>query len=161
MNSLRSLSLALLAFLLTGCAESRQTTEVNPTPHQAFREIEWQLVSFQLDNEPVTIPETATVTFNIDQKDAVSGNAAVNRYNGKVVIDDEGSCQWDAAIATTRMAGPPELMTLEHSFTTALPTTSKLTVSSDGESLSLANEDGTTTLVFSKSAVQDEPGEEP
>jgi heat shock protein HslJ len=73
----------------------------------------WRLV--EIDGEPVDPNAPNGIRFDHGR---VSGMVGVNRFNGSYTVSgDTIEC---GPAATTRMAGPPELMTLENHFLAAL-----------------------------------------
>jgi heat shock protein HslJ len=69
----------------------------------------------------------------------LTGDASVNRYTTGYTTSGE-TMSIDAAIATTRMAGPEELMRQEAAYLAALPQTA--TYSIEGDDLWLRDADG-------------------
>ena len=81
---------------------------------------EWRLVRWTADGNPVTLVQGPKVTFAVTPEGNVSGSASVNRYVGKVTLTDAGKVTWGGGFATTRMAGPPQLMDQETRYLAAL-----------------------------------------
>jgi putative lipoprotein len=73
----------------------------------------WRLV--EIDGEPVVPDSPGEIRFGDGQ---VSGRVGVNRFNGSYTLTG-GTIEFGPA-ATTRMAGPAELMDLERRFHQAL-----------------------------------------
>lgn len=84
-------------------------------------------------------------TIQIDQEGKVSGFSSVNRYFGKMDIDDRGSITW-SPLGSTRMAGPEDLMQQEDAFLKALAKTTQ--GQRKEKHLILQNKEGLTILVF-------------
>jgi heat shock protein HslJ len=63
---------------------------------------------------------SSTITAVFGEDKSLTGNAGVNTYNGQYSASN-GKITIDPAIATTRMAGPPDLMTQEQEYLAALP----------------------------------------
>ena len=80
---------------------------------QAVVEGDWLLV--EIDGEPIDIDAPRSVRF---ESDRVTGQVGVNRFTGSFTID--GNVLEIGPAASTRMAGPPELMDLEHRFLSQL-----------------------------------------
>jgi heat shock protein HslJ len=76
----------------------------------------------------------------------VSGESAVNSYTGSYKLAPHGGIEFSKAFATTRMAGPPELMDLENSFLNALSSVERFHTTGGG--LALFNEAKTVVLEF-------------
>jgi heat shock protein HslJ len=91
----------------------------------------------------VAASSTITAVFAAD--DSLSGNAGVNTYNGKYTADN-GSIQIDPAIATTMMAGDPEIMAQESAYLAALPKATKYKI--EGSTLTLRDDGGAAMAVY-------------
>ena len=75
----------------------------------------------------------------------VSGFASINRYSGSMQLDDQGGAPW-SQLASTRMAGPPELMQQESIFLEALQRVQRLSL--EGIHLHAQSEEDQVELVF-------------
>jgi heat shock protein HslJ len=64
--------------------------------------------------------ETSTITAVFGEDQSLTGNAGVNTYTGKYSADN-GAIKIDSGIATTKMAGDPEVMAQEAAYLAALP----------------------------------------
>jgi heat shock protein HslJ len=78
-----------------------------------------------------------TAVFGAD--DSLTGNAGVNKCNGTYVAD-KGTIKIDAAIASTMMAGDPEIMAQEAAYLAALPKATTYEI--DGSTLTLRDSTG-------------------
>lgn len=100
--------------LFTGCA-SRVARKAPPSLPAG----PWALV--ELNEKPVTVvnlSQQPTMLFDAEGG-RVSGHAGVNRYNGSYT--QNGTAMSFGPAATTKMAGPPELMRIEEEFLAMLP----------------------------------------
>ncbi|MGH9783052.1 MAG: META domain-containing protein, partial [Terriglobia bacterium] len=88
----------------------------------------------------------ARVTLTLGENNRAHGIAAVNLYAGSFRLGDEDRIGFDPHFATTRMAGPPELMQLEAQYLEALARATRLRASR-GEVV-LENDDKTVLLGF-------------
>jgi heat shock protein HslJ len=71
----------------------------------------------------------------------------VNQYRGSYAFTQDGKLTWPApGFASTRKAGPPELMEKERAFVAGIPKTSRAILA--GNALQLQSEDGNTVLAF-------------
>jgi len=75
----------------------------------------------------------------------VSGFASINRCSGSMQLDDQGRARW-SPLASTRMAGPPELMQQESIFLEALQRVQRLSL--EGIHLHAQSEEDQVELVF-------------
>ena len=75
----------------------------------------------------------------------ISGFASINRCSGSMQLDDQGRARW-SPLASTRMAGPPELMKQESIFLEALSRVQRLSI--EGTDLYAQSGDDQVELVF-------------
>lgn len=119
------LSLAAISSLLLGGCASNNTTKFDLAPASPAGHA-WTLAAVR--GEPVVLPELASqmpegaqripeIRFSADGL-SVSGYTGVNGFSGR--SDFNGEKLKFGPLATTRRAGPPELMTLENHYTAAL-----------------------------------------
>ena len=110
---------------------------------------EHRLSKMLVSGEAVPLPERPVITLQFVSETVLGGVSGVNRYFGGYFLDDEGRIRWDQpGIATTRMAGPEDLMALEYSFLAALQMTERLAF--QGREVVLSKEDGSVQLVFAE-----------
>lgn len=113
---MRTLLLIVLALTLAGCATSTGSDPgATASPIGA-----WSLT--RIDDDRYDLPSGArTPSLTIDATGAISGQAGINRYSGRVDAGALTRGEWDAGgVVTTRMAGEPEAMTFEQRFVAAL-----------------------------------------
>jgi len=108
--------------------------------------IQWELTKMILDNKSIDLVKNSKTTFSCDRNGRVSGLATINRYSGAFKLQPDGEVIWNKAFIMTRMAGPPELMQQEASFTQALMNTSRMFLNEP--KLTLRSDDGSTVLEF-------------
>lgn len=82
----------------------------------AFLNVDWRLREISEGTRRVSIPEGALITLRLSDNGRVSGNAGVNRYFGGYRVSTELTIAWTGGFATTRMDGPPELMSAERAY---------------------------------------------
>lgn len=109
------------------------------TPPAELTGAEWVLES--VDGKPV--PATKPPRLSVDATGRVSGFAGCNRFFGRFVFEDQ-ALMVSGGLGLTRMACPPEVMTLEKSFSRALEEATRW--SRSGSSLTLEGDGG--KLVF-------------
>ena len=132
-------------------AQSRQDKD-EPMPITRARQSElterqWVLARIVEGEEIVLAPEKPNVTITFFPDGKVVGGAPINRYFGKYQLDDAGRLQWPGpGFASTRMAGPPELMDQEQVYFRSLRKASRILKTANG--IHLANDDGSLVLVF-------------
>ena len=87
----------------------------------------------------VSLAASSSITAVFGADGSLTGNASVNRYTTTYTTSGE-TMSVDAAIATTKMAGPDELMQQEAAYLAALPQTATFTI--EGDELWLRDADG-------------------
>jgi heat shock protein HslJ len=86
-------------------------------------------------------------TFNCEPDGRISGNAGVNRYFATFVIMNNGAIEWPSShVASTKMAGPAELMQQESAYLTALTKTNHIALADN--TLVLSNKDRAISISF-------------
>jgi heat shock protein HslJ len=118
-------------------------TETNvPTSLKALAGTEWTLK--EIGGLPV--PANSRVSLSIARDGTLSGNAGVNRFNGRARGGD-GPLQL-GPFMSTKMAGPPELMTLESKFLKSLSAATKF--ERDGDTLRINGAGEERPMVFTR-----------
>ena len=120
-------------FAFTGCQSTPSYDEQSSTRTlTAFANSSWALIQWTAsDGRPVSIAKASTPTLQIGYESAISGNAGINRYFGKIRVNKDGDLDWSEALASTRMAGSPEAMQAEQQFMSDLKATTHVTVLGD------------------------------
>jgi heat shock protein HslJ len=98
---------------------------------------DWLLI--EIDGEPVDPEAPRSLRF---EDGRVSGRVGVNRFTG--TYSTNGNVIEIGPVASTRMAGPPELMSLEHHFNTHLEGEHEITLG--GDEMVLSEADGAIRL---------------
>lgn len=93
----------------------------------SWRDKELRVVQIVSSNAPVPIPEGVVITFRWAADGKVSGKAPVNRYFGTLEESKAGQILWRGGVASTRMGGPPGLMSLEATYLKVLGSVSRST----------------------------------
>lgn len=128
----------------SGAATGQGPGGTGMTAKQAISALtgEWKLAS--LNGNPVfsaTAPGTRVPGFSITPDGGFSGLAGVNRMSSRLDVARLASGEFSLGpIATTKMAGPVELMRLEDAFTSALGSARKFSL--DGGALLLKDGSG-------------------
>ena len=99
-----------------------------------------------LNSTELTLDPNPPITLSLATDGHVSGSAAINRYHGVYTLSDDGKFALTGPLATTRMAGSPELMALEGSFLGALGKVTALQPTEGGAAL--WNDDRSVLLEF-------------
>ena len=112
--------------------EARQPTALQGTT--------WEALAYNNGKEAlVGLEASSTITAVFGDDGSLTGDSSVNRYTTEYTTSGE-TMSIDAAIATTKMAGPDELMRQEAAYLAALPKTA--TWSIEGDDLWLRDADG-------------------
>ena len=111
---------------------------VEPTP---LTGTEWQATAYNNGKGGLqSLAADSMITAIFADDGTLSGNASVNQYNATYAVPGEDTMTIDSAIATTKMAGPEELMAQEAAYLAALPQTATYTI--DGDQLWLRDANG-------------------
>jgi len=110
---------------------------------------EWRLTRLVVGGKEIAILPGSAPTLRFDGKGTAQGNATLNRYARGCEVLPSGTLRWSGpGIATTRMAGPPELMDQEDRFLAALDRAVRLRL--EGNTLVLEDGPQTTVLAFAR-----------
>jgi heat shock protein HslJ len=149
LTDMRHLITGLLALALAGCT-SMQTSM--PDAAEAMPVGDYVLVAIEGDPVDSVLPESARrPTISLTPEGGVSGQSGVNRYVTSIESEQHAvnACRFDA-IATSRMAGPPDAMAFEQRFLALLGQVRKLAVESDA--LRFESTEGDELLRFAPAA---------
>jgi heat shock protein HslJ len=112
--------------------EARQPTALQGTT--------WEALAYNNGKQAlVSLEAASSITAVFGDDGSLTGDASVNRYTTGYTTSGE-TMSIDAAIATTKKAGPEELMRQEAAYLAALPETA--TYSIEGDDLWLRDADG-------------------
>jgi heat shock protein HslJ/uncharacterized protein YecT (DUF1311 family) len=110
---------------------------------------EWRLVGLVVAGTPTPIVSGSAITIRFDDNGLAGGAAPLNRYQGGYRLGPDGALVWvGPGFATTRMAGPPDLMQQEAVFLEALQAASRLRI--EKGTLLLESANGGTRLTFER-----------
>jgi heat shock protein HslJ len=152
MMQMRTLRLwaGLAVALLGACAgPGKDSGPAMVTPANLDRLVnrEWLLETITVDSQRVIMHVDATQTLVFSPDGRVTGYGGVNRFAGTFKVAPDGALSFPGAgLATTRMAGPPELMEKERAYLKGLSKSTRAIVAKNG--LQLQSDDGSTVLVF-------------
>ncbi|MEI7434154.1 MAG: META domain-containing protein [Methanomicrobiales archaeon] len=105
---------------------------------------EWQLSSYSDGTTVVSGQDIRTITMKFNDAGNLSGFGGVNSYFGSYTLDGEAISI--GPLASTKMAGPEPLMTLESTYLNLLNSVTGVTIA--GDSLSLADNEGNIVVTF-------------
>ena len=140
-----ALGLACLAGCNTAGDETMESTTVITSENiSRIVGVRWTLQKMNVDgNEHDLTGDRPYVEFSDGGR--ISGFTSINRCSGLMQLDDQGRALW-SPFASTKMAGPPELMKQESIFLEALPRVQRLSI--EGTHLTGHSEDDQVELVF-------------
>jgi heat shock protein HslJ len=102
---------------------------VEPT---ALTGTEWQAVAYNNGKGALqSLAADSTITATFGEDGTLAGNASVNQYSTKYTVSGQDQMTIDPQIATTKMAGPEDLMAQEAAYLAALPQTATYTIEGD------------------------------
>ena len=141
----------VLLACLGACAPLGSTTSapqvMSAQTGQRLHQRSWDLEGMTIEGRQIVMDVDATVTIRFDPAGQVGGLAGVNRYTGTYSLSAEGRLRWGApGFATTRRAGPPELMEKERVYLQALRKVEVAILA--GPTLLLQSDDASTVLSF-------------
>jgi heat shock protein HslJ len=136
-----------LTFETEGSATQLTFEEVNPEPQALENVLGKKLVLARMivDGKETALPGEPELTL-LASDGRVSGKSGVNSYTGSYKLLSDDGIEFPRAFATTRMAGPPELMDLENSFLKALSAVERIHPNAGG--VVLENDAKTILLEF-------------
>ena len=126
---------------LAGCAEMEPAS--GPAEGEQLGTTQWRLVSVDGSAVPSGSGRQPHIEFDPEKK-RVTGYSGMNIFSGG--YDASGSRLRMSRMASTRRAGPPELMKLETTYLKALSATRSYRIS--GDALELINDDGQVVAQF-------------
>jgi heat shock protein HslJ len=121
------------AAVVVGCGSGSATPELDGT-------------SWRLSGWSVSSQNPADFTITAEFKDgAISGNAAVNQYNGSYTVGPEDAFA-AGPLMSTKMAGPEADMQAESTYLQLLEAAKSVKL--DGSTLTLFDEGGNESLIY-------------
>ena len=159
MNIFRRILTALLCcmLLLVGCIASSKQKDATPRPESNLKKTlldmdqiknrTWVLKHMTVDGQRIPLVKGSQITFRYQDDGHVSGNATINHYRGRLMVEKSTTIQWPkTTFMVTRKAGPPRMMKQEAAFLAALEKTGRMTGTPD--MLVLTSQDSRVKLEF-------------
>ncbi len=120
------------------------------TPASALRGTDWSCTWIAADGRTITPDAADAPTLRIEPPANASGRGGINRFGGTAELADgepgaAGTIGFPA-IASTKMAGPPERMALEGAYFAALRAARRYEI--EGEELTLLGDGGAVVAKF-------------
>ena len=145
----------LPAALLLGCtatAPKEAPTLITSENIAKLYNRQWELKSISTDGSQPVMDMQASMTLAFGADGKATGYGSVNRFTGAYSLTPNGQLTWPGpGFATTRKAGPPELMEKERAYLEALRKTERAVLYK--HSLQLQAEGESTLLVFHEAGV--------
>jgi len=155
MKRMYCMALVLPAALLLGCtatAPKEAPTVITSENIAKLYNRQWELKSISTDGGQPVMDMQASMTLAFGADGKATGYGSVNRFTGAYSLTSNGQLTWPGpGFATTRKAGPPELMEKERAYLDALRKTERAILYK--HSLQLQAEGESTLLVFREAGV--------
>ncbi len=111
----------------------------------------WELRRLRLNGEVVPVDEPQSFTFLCNSDGEAMGKSGINTYRGAMQVTDSGQILWDTgSFASTKKAGPPQLMDQENQYLRALSGTRQAFVKGGGGRLILRDVSGDIYIEYIK-----------
>lgn len=140
---------AVLVISAMGCASAGSSTPKTGTSQaqtiqrKELKNTSWKLT--EISNERVNLMDDAEITLNFETTNFY-GKAAINNYFGNFTQHGKDGISF-GAVASTKMAGPAEMMNLETKFLDLLEKATSFSVDSSGNLVLVS---GSEKLIFSR-----------
>ena len=146
MNKFAQLWLAGFALVVAGClgigTDQPQITQSAGNLGSVCGS-KWQLTRLRVNGATVAIDDKARFTFVCNTEGNVMGKSGINTYRGAMQVTDNGQLLWDtSSFASTKMAGPDNLMQQENTYLRARSGTRQAFTKSGGDRLILRDPSG-------------------
>ena len=153
MNKAVHLWLLGLALVVSGCIGiGTQEPELTQTAGNlnSVCGYKWSLKRLRINGEAVPI-DMERFTFLCNRDGNVMGKSGINTYRGSMQVTDNGQLLWDSAsFASTKMAGPENLMRQENNYLRALAGTRQAFTKAGGARLILRDPSGDIYIEYVK-----------
>ncbi|MCK7596659.1 META domain-containing protein [Microbulbifer sp. CAU 1566] len=154
MNKLIPVWLAGLAIVIAGCM-SMDSTDSGPsqTPGSMASVCgdKWEMRLLRLNGQAIPIDQPQEFTFLCNADGEAMGKSGINTYRGTLQVTANGQLLWNtASFASTKMAGPPQLMDQENQYLRALSGSRQAFVKSGGGRLILRDAPGDIYIEYIK-----------
>ena len=113
----------------------------------------WEMRLLRINGQAVPIDQPQEFTFLCNSGGEAMGKSGINTYRGAMQITTNGQILWDTgSFASTKMAGPPQVMEQETRYLGALASTTQAFVKSGGGRLILRDASGDQYIEYIKAA---------
>ncbi|MBN8429859.1 META domain-containing protein [Microbulbifer salipaludis] len=154
MNKVVPAWLTGLAIVIAGCM-NMDSKESGPTQSPgSITSVcgdKWEMRLLRINGQAVPVDQPQEFTFLCNSDGESMGKSGINTYRGAMQITANGQILWDtASFASTKMAGPPQLMEQETQYLRALSGTRQAFVKSGGGRLILRDASGDIYIEYVK-----------
>ncbi|WP_066960469.1 META domain-containing protein [Microbulbifer sp. Q7] len=143
-----------LAIVIAGCMnmDSKESGPTqNPGSIASVCGDKWEMRLLRINGQAVPVDQPQEFTFLCNSDGESMGKSGINTYRGAMQITANGQILWDtASFASTKMAGPPQLMEQETQYLRALSGTRQAFVKSGGGRLILRDASGDIYIEYIK-----------
>ncbi|WP_226703593.1 META domain-containing protein [Microbulbifer elongatus] len=143
-----------LAIVIAGCmnmGDKDSGPTQNPGSMSAVCGDKWEMRLLRINGQAVPVDQPQEFTFLCNSDGEAMGKSGINTYRGTLQITTNGQILWDtASFASTKMAGPPQIMEQETQYLRALSGTRQAFVKSGGGRLILRDAPGDIYIEFIK-----------
>ena len=115
----------LNCFVLSAYSKKQNAYNLNGTS--------WELIQVSRKGKNIIIPKGTKITINFSEN-KINGFSGINNYSGDYMIKNNSTLS--AGVATTLMAGPEELMSIEQNFFDILQSSPKISYNASTLTLS-------------------------
>ncbi|WP_299594411.1 META domain-containing protein [uncultured Microbulbifer sp.] len=147
--------LAGLAIVIAGCmnmGDKDSGPSQNPGSMASVCGGKWEMRLLRINGQAVPVDQPGEFTFLCNTDGEAMGKSGINTYRGAMQVTTNGQILWDTgSFASTKMAGPPQLMEQETQYLRALSGTSQAFVKSSGGRLILRDASGDIYIEYIKS----------
>ena len=111
----------------------------------------WEMRLLRINGQAISVDQPREFTFLCNSDGEAMGKSGINTYRGAMQVTSNGQILWDTdSFASTKMAGPPQLMEQETQYLRALSGTRQAFVKSGGGRLILRDVSGDIYIEYIK-----------
>ncbi|WOX04248.1 META domain-containing protein [Microbulbifer pacificus] len=146
-----------LAIVIAGCmnmGDKESGPSQTPGTVSSVCGDKWELRLLRINGQAIPIDQPREFTFLCSPGGEAMGKSGLNTYRGSLQVTTNGGLLWDtASFASTKMAGPPQVMEQENQYLRALSGTRQAFVKSGGGRLILRDVSGDIYIEYIKAGL--------
>ncbi|MBY6191149.1 META domain-containing protein [Microbulbifer agarilyticus] len=154
MNKLLPVWLLGIAVTIAGCMSMSESSSGPTQKPGTVGDVcggKWELSLLRINGQAIPVDQPSEFTFLCNSGGEAMGKSGINTYRGSMHVTDNGQILWDTgSFASTKMAGPPQLMDQEAQYLSALARTRQAFVKSGGGRLILRDASGDVYIEYVK-----------